>query len=100
MEAVYANGADKTFEPLFARCLIERIVADKIGSIIIPADKIKIMAATGGKLIACGATCEDSVKALVGKEILFAKFAGDWIKVNDKEIFIIQEEDILGVKHG
>lgn len=100
-DAVYAPGVYESlgFEPIFARCLIERVVTDKIGSIYIPTDKAKQHAVTGGRLIACGANCEKKIKEIVGKNITFAKFAGDWIKIKEREVFIIQEDDILGVEH-
>jgi chaperonin GroES len=84
------------FTPLFARVLLERETL-KVGKIIIPESAEKRNAPTKGRVVACGPTCDESVKVLVGRTVLFGKFAGDWIKDGDKEIFIVQDEDILGV---
>ncbi len=50
-----------------------------------------------GKVEACG----DEVKSLkVGDKILFDRYSGSKVKLNDKEHLIIKEEDILGIVKG
>lgn len=84
------------FRPLFARVLLERPKVEKVGSIIIPESIQSRHAPAKGTILAVGDTCDESVKALVNREVLFAKFAGDWIKIGEKEYFICMDEDILG----
>ena len=85
------------FTPLFAYVQIERPKEEKIGSIIIPDTAQKKYSPALGKLIKAGETCDDSVKEIVGKTIIFKKFAGDWVKVGEQEIYVAHEDDILGV---
>lgn len=85
------------FVPLFARVVIERPKKEKEGSIIIPDGVQKKYAPTKGVLIDAGEGCCESVKDIIGKTVYFAKYAGDWLEVGGKEIFICQDEDILGV---
>ena len=93
-------------KPLFARVLLERQKADKIGSIHIPDESQKRMAFTKCKVIAVGPTCEDDIEELVGCDVLIGRHAGDWVNADGvpgipsdetKEYFIVQEEDLLAV---
>lgn len=84
--------------PLFARVLLEREAPEKIGKILVPQEHQKRLAQTKGKVLSVGPTAEDDIKALVGKVVLFGKFAGDWIKdESGRDIYICQEEDLLAV---
>lgn len=80
--------------PKFARVLIER---EKVKStLIIPESAEKRNAPAHGRIIAAGPTCDDEIKKLVGKTVIFGRHAGDWIKAPDgSEIYICQDEDIL-----
>lgn len=91
-------------KPLFARVLLERPRADKIGSIHVPEESQRRLATLRCKVIAVGDQCEPEIEELVGKEVLIGRFAGDWIHLEgvpgmpedpEKEFFICQEEDIL-----
>jgi co-chaperonin GroES (HSP10) len=91
-------------KPLFARVLLEREKQEKIGSVLLPQDSQKRMAALRCKVIACGPTCEEDIKSLVGKDVLIGRHAGDWINehgipgIPDNgtvERYIVQEEDLL-----
>ena len=83
-------------KPAFARVIIERANIQKSTIIIIPDTVQKRHAPAWGKLVAAGPNCEDEVKALVGKTVMFGQHAGAWIKPPEgDEIFICQEEDIL-----
>lgn len=88
-------------EPLFARVILERPVETQTkGGVLIPENSAKRNLLPKGVVKDVGNTCEDYIRDLIGKEVYFAKFAGDWIKLDDKtEVYICQEEDILGVVH-
>ena len=83
--------------PLFARVLLEREVPNKLGRILVPQEYQKRNAQTKGKVIAVGPTADDSVKALIGKTVIFGRFAGDWIKDGTSEVYFCQDEDLLAV---
>lgn len=86
-------------QPLDDRVLIEKAPEageQKVGSIIIPDTATKEKP-TMGKVVAVG-TDEDlkeNIKA--GDTIIYSKYAGDEIKVDDKEYMIIQRSDILAI---
>lgn len=88
------------FTPTFAFCVLEREKVEKMGSIIIPDEAQSKYSPTKGKLIKAGPNCEPEIADAVGKTVWFAKFAGDWIKDKDSgaEIFICNEQDIIGVE--
>ena len=92
--------------PLHDRALVRRIEQDEstTGGIIIPdTAKEKPME---GEVIAVGpgARGEDGqihpldVKA--GDRILFGKWSGSEVKIEDEELIIMKESDILGVIEG
>ena len=94
------------FRPLHDRVLVRRIEQDEstTGGIIIPdTAKEKPME---GEVIAAGpgARGEDGqvhpldVKA--GDRILFGKWSGSEVKIEDEELIIMKESDILGVIEG
>lgn len=87
------------FTPLFARALLKRTRTEKIGSILLPESAKGKLDPDEGTLVAIGHTCEPEVKELLGKKVMFAKYSGAWIKINEEEYFICQEEDLLGVKY-
>ena len=90
-------------KPLFDKVLIKRVEAEekRKGGIIIPdTAKEKPME---GKVIAVGAGRRNDdgkripmdVKA--GDRILFGKYAGTEIKIDDEEHIILPESEILGI---
>lgn len=91
-----------SLRPLFARVLIKR---DKLngGSIIIPHEAARRNAPSTGTVLAAGRSCEDEVKALLGKKVLFGQHAGAWVnedgtavtREEDQEFFVCQDEDII-----
>ncbi len=90
-------------KPLADRLLVRRIEEkeQKKGGIIIPdSAKEKPME---GKVIAVGSgkTEKDGKKTplevKVGDRILFGKYAGNEIKIDDKEHVILREDEILAV---
>ena len=90
-------------KPLYDRVLIKRLEAnEKVkGGIIIPdTAKEKPME---GKVVAVGAgKLDDDGKRIplevkVGNKILFGKYAGTEIKIDDDEHIILREDEILGI---
>ena len=90
--------------PLHDRVLVKRIEAgDKtsLGGIIIP-DTVKekpqegeVVAVGPGKMLEDGKVQPMNVKA--GDKILFGKYAGTEVKLDDEDYLIMREDDILGV---
>ena len=89
--------------PLHDRLLVERVEEQEQqkGGIIIP-DSAKekpqqgIVAAAGnGKRLESGDVVPLDVKA--GDRILFGKYAGNEVKIEDKEYLILREEEVLAV---
>ena len=81
-------------KPLDDRVLIEQMEEEeKVGSIIIPESaKEKPRMA---KVIAVGTDEELQELIKVGDTVIYSKYSGDEIKVDDKEYIIIQRGDIL-----
>lgn len=85
--------------PIFNRVLIKREKAFKEASkIIIPEIARKTNAPATGEILAIGSTCDDPVKELIGKKVMFSRFSGDWIAIPgvEEEYFLCSDEDILG----
>jgi len=89
--------------PLLDRVLIKRVEADEKvkGGIIVP-DTAKekpmegrVIAVGAGRLDDHGKRIPMEVKA--GDRILFGKYAGTEIKINDDEHIILKEDEILGI---
>jgi co-chaperonin GroES (HSP10) len=90
------------FKPFFNRVLLKREMADEKskGGIIVHlnADHTKRNAPCVATVLDVGATCDDPIKDLIGKRIMFSRFAGDWLKIpnSEEEYYICSDEDILG----
>ena len=94
------------FRPLHDRILIKRIEEEETvkGGIIIP-DSAKekpqegeVVAVGNGKKTEDGNIVPLDVKA--GDRILFGKYSGSEIKMDDEEYLILKEEEVLGVVEG
>lgn len=88
-------------KPFFNRVLLKRELAEektKSGLIINTETTIKKNAPSIGIVLDVGETCDDPIKNLIGKRVLFSRFAGDWITLPGvkEEYFICSDEDILG----
>lgn len=97
------EAQDIGFEPLFARVLIERKIETKTtGGIIIPENSAKKNSRSEGVVLKVGPTCEEDIKALVGKKVTFSDYAGSWMELGDegKEYYLINEDDLWGVSNG
>lgn len=88
--------------PLQDRILVERIEEEvKKGNIIIPdtakekPQQGKVIAVGSGRIDESGKRVPMDVKK--GDMILFGKYSGNEIKVDDKELLIMREEDVLAV---
>ena len=89
--------------PLYDRILVKRLEEEEKtkGGIIIP-DSAKekpmegeVIAVGKGKRTDDGTIIELDVKA--GDRILFSKYAGTDVKIDDVEHLIMREDDILGI---
>ena len=89
--------------PLGDRVLVKPLEVEekKKGGIIIPdtakekPQEGKIIAVGKGKITEQGKTLPLDVK--VGDRILFGKYSGNEIKIDDEDYLIVREEDILGI---
>lgn len=94
------------FNPLHDRILVKRLEEKEAvkGGIIIP-DSAKekqqegvVVAAGNGKKTEEGKTVPLDVKT--GDRIVFGKYSGAEIKIDDEEFLILKEEEVLGVVEG
>jgi len=89
--------------PLGDRVLVKPLEVEekKKGGIIIPdtakekPQEGKVIAVGKGKITEQGKTLPLDVK--VGDRILFGKYSGNEIKIDDEDYLIVREEDILGI---
>jgi chaperonin GroES len=94
------------FRPLHDRILIKRIEEKETvkGGIIIPdtakekPQEGEVVAVGNGKMTEDGKVVPLDVKA--GDRILFGKYSGTEIKIDNKEYLILKEEEVLGVVEG
>jgi len=92
-----------TFIPLHDRILVRRVEEGEAvrGGIIIPdsakekPQEGKVVAAGKGKSNDEGKVFPLDVKA--GDSVLFGKYAGTEIKIDDEEFLIMREEEVLGI---
>ena len=54
-----------------------------------------VLAVGGGKVLESGAVAPMEIK--VGDRVLFAKYTGNEVKIDDKNLLIIRQSDILGI---
>jgi chaperonin GroES len=89
--------------PLHDRILVKRIEEGEVrkGGIIIPdtakekPQEGKVIAAGNGKMSEDGKRIPLDVKA--GDKILFGKYSGSEVKIDDEEYLILREEDVLAI---
>ena len=90
-------------KPLHDRILIKRVEEKETikGGIIIPdtakekPQEGEVIAVGGGKKTEEGKIIPLDVKA--GDRILFGKYSGTEIKIDDQEYLIIREDEVLGI---
>ena len=98
-----AHRTKTTLRPLHDRVLVQRLdeQADKHGSIIIPdsakekPQEGKVIAVGTGKISDEGKSLPLVVKQ--GDRILFGKYSGNEVKIEDEEYVIMREEDVLAI---
>jgi len=89
--------------PLHDRILVERLEEQEVkkGGIIIPdtakekPQEAKVIAIGTGKVTEEGKKLPLDVK--VGDRILFGKYSGSEVTIDDKEYLIMREEDVLAI---
>ena len=89
--------------PLHDRILVKRVEEQEVkkGGIIIPdtakekPQEAKVIAVGNGKVGDDGKKIPLDVKA--GDRILFGKYSGSEVKLEDKEYLILREEDVLAI---
>ncbi len=90
--------------PLRDRVVVKRIEEERTsaGGIVIP-DSASSEKPTRGKIafVGGGGILEDGkvrpLEVKVGDEVLFGKYVGTEVKIDDEEYIIMREEDILAV---
>jgi len=90
-------------KPLYDRLIVKRIEdkEQRRGGIIIPDSakekpmEGKVTAVGKGRIMDDGKRSPMEVK--VGDRVLFGKYAGTEIKIEDKEHVILREDEILGI---
>jgi chaperonin GroES len=89
--------------PLHDRLLVERLEDKEVkkGGIIIPdtakekPQEARVIAVGTGKVTDEGKKIPLDVKA--GDKILFGKYSGSEVKIDDKEYLIMREDDVLAI---
>jgi chaperonin GroES len=98
-----ATATKTKLRPLHDRVLVKRLEEGEVkhGSIIIPdsakekPQEAKVIAVGNGKVTEDGKRLPLDVKA--GDRVLFGKYSGSEVKIDDEEYLILREEDILGI---
>jgi chaperonin GroES len=91
------------FRPLHDYVLIKRLDAaeERVGGIIIPdtakekPQEGEVLAVGPGKMLEDGT--RRAMAVTVGNKVLFGKYAGTEITVDDEERLVLRESDILGI---
>jgi len=97
-----AQATKTKLRPLHDRILVKRLEEEVThGSIVIPdtakekPQEGKVVAVGTGKVTDDGKTIPLGVKA--GDRILFGKYSGSEVTLDDEEYLIMKEEDVLGI---
>src|SRR6185503_18225364 len=91
------------FRPLHDRIVVKRIEAEEktAGGIIIP-DTVKEKPSQG-EVVAIGPGGRDESGKLIpieleaGDRVLFGKWSGTEVKIDDEDLLIMKESDVMGV---
>jgi chaperonin GroES len=89
--------------PLYDRIIVKRLEEQKqtASGIVIPdtakekPEQGEVIAVGGGRLLEGGTTLPLQVKP--GDKVLFGKYSGQTVKLDDEEFLVLKEEDVLGV---
>lgn len=90
-------------KPLNDRVLVKRIEEgeETRGGIVVPdtarekPQEGEVVAVGDGKVLESGERLEMAVKK--GDRVLFGKYSGSEVKLNDEEYLIMREDDVLGI---
>lgn len=84
------------FIPFGKRVLVERVKAEeKVGRFYLPENLQEKPAE--GIVVELGTYGVDNLPVVLGNRILFGKYAGTEIKIDENTYLILKEEEILGV---
>jgi len=97
------GGKDMEIRPLGDRILIEVLEAEEVtkGGIVLPdtakekPQEGKVIAVGKGKVTDDGKVVAPEVK--VGDIILFGKYTGTELKLDERSLLMLREDDILGI---
>jgi chaperonin GroES len=97
------NTKNLTIQPIGDRVLIEREPSEEKtpGGIVLPdtaKDKPKrgkVISLGEGRLLRDGTRAPFQVK--VGDRVVFSAYAGEELKVDDRELLLMREDDILAI---
>jgi chaperonin GroES len=89
--------------PLHDRVIVKRVEEERTtpGGIVIPDSATEkpirgeVLAVGNGKILENGEQRALDVK--VGDKVLFGKFSGTEVKVEDEEVLVMREDDIMAV---
>jgi chaperonin GroES len=92
--------------PLHDRVIVRRMEEERTsaGGIVIPdsatekPSKGEVLAIGNGKILENGEVRGLDVK--VGDKVLFGKYSGTEVKVDDEELLVMREDDIMAVIEG
>lgn len=92
--------------PLYDRIIVKRIdpLRQTASGIVIPdtaaekPEQGEVIAVGNGRLLQDGAV--RPLQLQPGERILFGKYAGQTVKLDDQELLVLREEDVLGVIEG
>ena len=92
-----------SFKPLHDRVVVRRLESEEktAGGLIIP-DSAKEKPAEG-EVVSVGAGARDDSGKIIpmelksGDKVLFGKWSGTEVKINNEEMLIMKESDILGI---
>jgi chaperonin GroES len=92
--------------PLHDRVIIRRMEEERTspGGIVIPDSatekpiKGEVIAVGNGKVLDSGETRQLDLKA--GDKVLFGKYSGTEVKVDDEELLVMKEDDVMAVIEG
>ncbi|OWY37513.1 co-chaperone GroES [Xenophilus sp. AP218F] len=92
--------------PLHDRIIVKRVekVRQTASGIVIPdsaaekPEQGEVLAVGPGKRLADGTLLPMQLKA--GDQVLFGKYGGQTVKLDDQEYLVLREEDVFGVIEG
>lgn len=100
---IKTEGENMKITPLGDRILVEVLEAEEVtkGGIVLPdtakekPQQAKVVAVGKGKMLDDGKYAAPEVKK--GDIILYGKYSGTELKLDEKNLLMLREEDILGI---